>query len=64
MKVTLEQVNEINRQMEDIEGAYLMERGWAYVPEAGILWWTKPLPDGRVIMAKTRHDAMSIECKR
>jgi hypothetical protein len=50
--VTLRQIAEAEAKREDLEKAYLRERGWNQTRETpGSLWvWTKTLPDGRVVL--------------
>ena len=49
---TLRQIAEAQSHAEDLEDAYLRERGWEHTCNTpGSLWvWSKTLPDGRVIL--------------
>jgi hypothetical protein len=50
--VTLREIAEAEARREDLEEAYLRERGWKQTcATPGALWvWTKSLPDGRVVL--------------
>jgi hypothetical protein len=60
--VTLREIAEAEEKREELEEAYLRERGWQQTCETpGSLWvWTKTLPDGRVVLelAEPRHSPL------
>ena len=61
---TLRQIAEAQSQTEDLEDAYLRERGWQHTCDTpGSLWvWSKTLPDGRVILT-SKTEALGF-CQR
>jgi len=64
---TLRQIAEAQSQTEELEDAYLRERGWQHTCDTpGSLWvWSKTLPDGRVILtSKTQALAFASVMER
>jgi hypothetical protein len=64
--VTLRQIADAESRREDLEEAYLQERGWSQTCQTpGSFWvWTKMLPDGRVALVNRTQAvafAMAIE---
>jgi len=55
--VKLREIAEAEAQREDLEEAYLRERGWSQTSDTpGSIWvWTKALPDGRVVLVGRRQ---------
>src|SRR5688572_10782044 len=64
---TLQQIADAQSQAEELEDAYLRERGWQHTCDTpGSLWvWSKTLPDGRVILtSKTQALAFASVMER
>jgi hypothetical protein len=65
--VTLRDIAEAEERREDLEEAYLRERGWKQTSETpGSLWvWTKTLPDGRIVLVgRTQALAFAMALER
>ena len=65
--MTLREIAEAKEKREELEEAYLRERGWKQTCETpGSLWvWTKKLPDCRVVLVgRTQALALAaaLEC--